>query len=577
MTTTYRIRVLQVIIPLITFIVVTRLFYWQVIRGDDLSARAASQHNSVVTLTARRGQILSSDESILAGVETRFLLYAYRPQLEASSQEIVQKVAPIIASTPDLATSSAEILPTPEEKLAAAKELLEQKLDSDRSWIALKHHLTREQRQAIEDLDIKGLGFDEQIVRFYPEASMSAHLLGFVGQNQQGEPQGYFGLEGYYDRQLQGRGGRLQQETDAFGNPILVGDYTSYSSLDGRTLLTSINRSLQYQIEKLLHQALLKYGAVQASAIVMEPTTGAVIALANAPQYDPRIFYKFDPNLHKNPAIADLFEPGSIFKPIVMAAAIDAGVVSPETKCDSTCDQAVSINQYTIKTWNDQYHPGTTMTEVIVNSDNTGMIFAARRLGKDSFLDYINRFGFSQATGIDLQEEITPKQKQINDFKDIDLATSSFGQGIAITRIQMLAAANVIANQGIWVQPHIVQQIKDGDKLISLPSPKTQQVISPETATLVTQMMVEAVDESTVRWNRPEGIKVAGKTGTAQIPVSGHYDEDKTIASFIGFAPAENPKFTMLVTLREPTSSPWGSETAAPLWFDIANLLLLAL
>lgn len=577
MTAVYRIKVLQVTIPLITLIVIIRLFYWQIIKGEDLSAKAASQHSSIVTLNAKRGQILASDLATLVGTETRYLLYAYQPELKANPAEIIPRLAPIIASSPELATSSAEILPTMEERLKTTQTLLEQKFISDRSWIALKHHLTLEQKQAIEQLNIPGLGFDEQAIRFYPEGSLSAHLLGFVGQNQQGEPQGYFGLEGYYNRQLQGREGRLRQETDALGDPILIGDFAGYSSLDGRTLITSINRSLQYQIEKLLHEALKKYGAVQATALVMEPATGAIIAMANAPQYDPRIFYKYDPEIHKNPAVTNLFEPGSIFKPIVMAAAIDAGAVTPETQCDSTCDQAVKINQYTIKTWNDQYHPGSTMTEVIVNSDNTGMIFAVRKLGKDSYLEYLDRFGLNRPTGIDLQEEIAPRPKKPSDFREIDLATSSFGQGIALTHIQMLAAANILANQGVWVQPRIVQSIKDNDRITAQPASETRQVISSQTATLLTQMMVEAVEKSTVRWNRPENIKVAGKTGTAQIPVAGNYDQEKTIAGFVGFAPSENPKFTMLVTLREPSSSPWGSETAAPLWFDIANLLLFNL
>lgn len=576
MTTLYRIKILQLIIPILTILVIGRLFYWQVVRGEELTSRAATQHSSVVTLSASRGQIKASDGTILAGSQARFLLFVYRPQLKVPDEKLVELLTPIIADTAEIATSSAEILPTLEQKTEESRNLLTTKLLSDKSWIALKHHLTLEQKSAIETLDIAGLGFDEEIIRFYPEASMSAHILGFVGQDQQGEPQGYFGLEGFYDRQLQGRGGKLRQETDASGNPILIGDFTNQSSLDGRTLNTTINRGIQYQVEKLLHQSLTKYGASQATAIVMEPQTGAIIALGNAPMYDPRIFYKFDSALYKNPAVADLFEPGSIFKPIVMAAAIDDGVVTPETQCD-ICAQAVNINQYTIKTWNDQYHPNTTMTEAIVNSDNTGMIFAARKLGKDNFLRYLEDFGLNRLTGVDLQEEITASPREASTFKDIDLATTSFGQGVAVTRMQVLAATNTIANGGKWVQPHLVSSIQDGDKIQPNHIVSSREVIKPETARLVTHMMVEAVNQSTVRWNKPKNIKVAGKTGTAQIPVSGHYDETKTIASFIGFAPAQDPKFIMLVTLREPTVSPWGSETAAPLWFDIANQILLNL
>ncbi len=572
--TRYRLKVIQIVIPVITFLVITRLFYWQIIRGDELTSKAALQHNSIVTLPAHRGDILDVDGSLLSGSQTNYLLYVYKPQLKEDPSKVVNLLTPIIASSIEITTSSAEIVPDLKEKTAATKALLEEKLNINRSWVALKHYLTYEQKQAIEELNIKGLGFDEEVVRFYPEASMSAHLLGFVGQDVSGNPQGYFGLEGYYDRLLQGRGGKVRQETDASGNPILIGNFSRYSSFDGHTLNTSINRSAQYQIEKLLKIALVKYGAVSGSVVVMNPQTGAIIAMANMPTYDPRIFYKYDSNLHKNTAVADIFEPGSIFKPIIMASAIDAGVVEPETKCDS-CSQPIVIGQYTIKNWNDKYQPEISMTDTIVHSDNTGMIFAAKKLGEEKLLSYLDKFGFNKPTGIDLQEEISGKLKNLKEFREIDLATTSFGQGIAVTRIQVIAATNAIANQGIWVQPYLVESISDAKKTVPTRQHQSQKVISPETAEKVKQMMIAAVDNGEAKWAKPKDIKIAGKTGTAQIPVSGHYDEEKTIASFVGFAPANNPKFTMLVTLREPTSSPWGSETAAPLWFEIAKQLLL--
>ena len=206
------------------------------------------------------------------------------------------------------------------------------------------------------------------------------------------------------------------------------------------------------------------------------------------------------------------------------------------------------------------------MTEILVNSDNTGMVFVSRKLGKENFLKTLRLFGFNAVTGIELQEETTSKLKEGSDFREIDLATNSFGQGIAITRIQLLTAINALANKGLLVQPTLIEK--------TTPSP-TKRVLEEETTNLITQMLIEVVNQSKINWSKPSGVSVAGKTGTAQIPIDGKYDQNKTIASFIGYFPAYNSKYTMLVTLTEPQLSPWGSETAAPLWFLILNQLLL--
>lgn len=546
-----------------------------IIRGSDLALKAASQRDVSLSIPARRGDILASDGSPLASSAETFLLYAYKPQITKTIPEIIDLLAPLIGSVTDSATISAQIDISPKEQEEQARSFLKDRLSLDRSWIIIKHYLDREKKENIEKLEIEGLGFESEQIRFYPEGSMSAQLLGFVGNDINGQPQGYFGLEGFYDRHLQGRFGKLFQETDASGKPIILGDYKYFSSQDGRTLKTTINRAFQYHIEKLLDQALLKYGAISGSVVVMEPKTGAILAMASAPRYDPKKFYLFPSNMLKNQVVADLYEPGSVFKPLVMAAAIDAGVVKSDTKC-TDCSSPIRIGTYTIKTWNDQYHPDSTMTDVLVNSDNTGMVFAARQLQAEKLHDYLAKFGLGELTGIDLQEETTGKLKEAKSWREVDLATISFGQGIALTPIQMITAINTLANRGFLVKPFLVSAIQDLDKETKTKHDSPKKVISEESAAIVTQMMIETVKSGEAAWAAPKGIKVAGKTGTAQIPTQGSYDEEKTIASFVGFAPAENPKFTMLVTLREPTSSPWGSETAAPLWFNIANFLLLS-
>jgi len=294
--------------------------------------------------------------------------------------------------------------------------------------------------------------------------------------------------------------------------------------------------------------------------------------MASLPNYDPAYYWKYDKSLFPNPVIASSYEPGSTFKVLVMAAAIDSGVVSPETRCDK-CSGPRNISGYTIRTWNDKYFPNSTMTEIIQHSDNVGMVFVSEKLGKEKLLAYIKNFGFGKPTGIDLQEEVSPPLRPDSEWKPIDLATASFGQGIAVTPLQMVRAVGAIANKGKLVKPFVVKKIIGEDKEKEIPLPEGVQVIKASTAAIITEMMVNAVDNGEAKWAKPKGFRIAGKTGTAQIPVAGHYDEEKTIASFVGFAPADEPKFVMLVTLREPTSSPWGSETAAPLWFDIASEL----
>jgi cell division protein FtsI/penicillin-binding protein 2 len=303
----------------------------------------------------------------------------------------------------------------------------------------------------------------------------------------------------------------------------------------------------------------------------MEPKTGNIISMASLPTYTNYEWYKYEPILYKNPIVSDFYEPGSTFKVLVMASGLDASVVEPDTRCDK-CAGPREISGYTIRTWNNKYYPQTTMTEVLEHSDNTGMVFVQEKLKKQKFLEYLTKFGLGESTGIDLEEENFPNFRADNLWKPIDLATTSFGQGIAVTPIQMIRAVGAVANGGILVEPHVVSKvITANEQELEIKPKEIRRVISLKTSKVLTEMLVQAVDKGEAKWAKPQGYRIAGKTGTAQIPIAGHYDEKKTIASFVGYAPADNPRFVMLVKLTEPTSSPWGSETAAPLFFSIAR------
>ncbi len=557
MFTNWRINFLLAFFVLLAFLIVGRLFYWQILSSEDLSAMAASQHWISFEVPAKRGEILASDGSPLASNKEAFLLFASLPQIEGDVDEIANNLSLILE---------------PDSPATLAGLIKERLIREDLVWVPLKHKISRQEKEEIETLKITGLGFEEEQERTYPEGSASAHLLGFVGSDINGKDKGYFGLEGYYDLELKGRSGLLRREKDVSGKPILVAGVKKEEQKDGRTLVTTIDRTVQFIISEKLKQGLERYGAISGSVVIMEPQTGAILGMVSLPTYDPGRFFAFDKKFFPNPVVVSSYEPGSAFKVLVMAAAINEGVVEPQTSC-TKCSGPRMIADYTIKTWNDEYFPNSTMVEVIQHSDNVGMIFTAEKLGIEKMVAYLSDYSLGQQTGIDLEDETTPELRPKKEWGLIDLATASFGQGIALTPMQMIRAVNTIANKGRLVKPYLVAKVLSENEEVEITPSLGKEVLKPATALVLTEMMVNAVDKGEAKWAKPLGYRIAGKTGTAQIPVAGHYDEEKTIASFVGFAPADEPKFIMLVTLREPTSSPWGAETAAPLWFEISKEL----
>lgn len=545
----WRVWTVFIAIASVFFLIGARLFYWQIIHGQRLKSEASSQYFLELTLPASRGTIRAADDNPLALSQPAFLAYA-----EPRKIKDVQMFSRLVA-----------------RELSLDEKELHQRLTEDgRAWVPLAHKIETTAMEKLRDLKLSGLGFEKEPKRFYPEASAASHLLGFVGSDEQGFDTGYFGLEGFYNRELRGKDGALRLEKDARGAPILVGESTRVSPENGRSLRLFVDRSIQRIVEKRLSEAIQKYGAKEGSVVVMDPKTGGILSMASFPSYDPRMYWDYPEGIYKNPIVSQTYEPGSTFKVIVMAKALDEKVVMPTTTMEET--GPIRLGQYSIRTWNDEYHGTITMTKVLERSSNIGMVHVGRLLGKDMLLEAISDFGFGKPTGIDLEEEASPEIRKEDQWREIDLATVSFGQGIAVTPIQMVRAVGAIANGGWLMEPRVVKDIiDDNGKTVSVQPKKSRQVISESAARVITEMMVAAVDNGEAKWAKPAGYRIAGKTGTAQIPVAGHYDEEKTIASFVGFAPADNPRFVMLVTLREPQSSPWGSETAAPLFFAIAR------
>lgn len=578
-----RYTIIKITYLLAAFLIVLRLGYWQIVKSDELVSRGEKQRVISKTLVATRGDILFADHSVLASIQPAYTIYI-QPQvikeergkslseLNSYNKYVRGEIAKIFLEEDQEFTLSSDDVRR--SQLIKIEQEIQTFLDQDLNYVSLGRVISFKSKQRLAELELVGISFERVNTRFYPEGSSSAHLLGFVGSDIYGKDTGYFGLEGFYNGELKGKNGQLTQEKDALGLPILIGKFVSKEAERGKTLVLNIDRTIQHIVEKNLKEGMVKYQAKGGSVIIMEPDSGNILAMASYPNYDQSRPDLFKKDLYKNPLTADGYEPGSTFKVLTMAAGINEKAVKEDTICD-VCAGPLSISGFAIRTWNNQYKANSTMTDTIIHSDNTGMVFMARRLGKDKLYDYIKKFGFGEITGVDLQDETSPFLRPKDEWKDIDLATASFGQGVSVTGLQIVRAVASIANGGKLMEPHMVGALINGDKVYNIKPKIVRETVSKDTALKVTEMMVRAVDEGEAKFVKPKGYKVAGKTGTAQIPILGHYDPTKTIASFVGFAPADKPKFVMLVRFTEPTSSIFGSETAAPTFFAIAKELFL--
>lgn len=593
-----RVKNLSNLFIIIALLTITKLFYVQVISHEKYLVEAESQHLARYKIPSNRGEILTADNYPLVSDKKAYLVYLslkeFRKVATKSAnyaedtifnlannfwdydQKIKikkEKELPPEASQSGDQKSIDQIKEDEVKKLTAS--VISKVSDQKLLWIPLKRKVDEDLKTKIESFQVPGLGFQEISVRSYPEATLSAQTVGFVGLDSADENRGYLGLEGYYDGELKGREGFLKQEIDAEGRPILVGKNSDTPALEGSNLYTNIDRTAQFIIEKKLDEGIKKYGAQGGTIVVLNPLSGAVLASASRPTFNPEHWDQYRRDELVDPATAVTYEPGSTFKLITYSAGLDEGLVIPETTCG--CAGPIILNGFTVRTWDNKYHANSTVVEGLQNSDNIVTSFVAQKLGSERLYKYIKRFGFGELTNVDLQGE---QKGIINDpagWQDIDLATASFGQGLAVTPLQMVRAVAAIANKGQLMQPYVVNKVTSqfGDikKEKRIDPIFVRQVLKPTTAQLIKEMMVRAVENGESKFFLPKGMKVAGKTGTAQIPVEGKYDPNKYTASFVGFAPADKPKFVMLVKYDRPSASIYGSTTAAPTFFEIAKEL----
>ena len=526
-----RFTVFLVIVLMIGALVGVQLIRLQVVQHVD-STRDVPELLSVEP--APRGRIYDRNGYLLSADEPHFEL-AY-DRNGAQYEQFLADLAPAVGVTTE------EIL-----ALKAMPAIKHKQLVKD---------LPYDKGQLVREAELWGFTAHPFWKRAYTEGALAAHVLGFVNDDRNG----LYGIEGWYNDVL---------------TPTVQPDGTLAAGAD---LVLTIDRNAQAITEEELARALQNTGASSGSIIVANPRNGEILAMASSPNYDPvkyaEIAFKDGLTPFVNPAVSDIFEPGSIFKILTMAAALDSGTVTPDTVYNDTA--SIEVGGQVIWNWDRGGHGPTDMTGLLAKSLNVGASTLAIRMGQQKFYQYMRAFGLGRPTGIDLQHEgagiLLTRDKNPDRWSEAILASNSFGQSIATTPLQMVAAVSAVANDGVMAQPHIVKKIVRGDRVDEAKVVVAGRPISKATANTLTQMLVTAVSRE-VSEAQVDGYSIAGKTGTAQIPVPGGYDDPWTIGTFIAFAPAEDPQVIILVKLDRPTSSMWGSETAVPVFHDLATRL----
>lgn len=557
-----QIRIASVFFLLLALAIVGRLFMLQIWQHDYYSTFAMDTHEIYERLHPKRGDIYFSDArtgqtSPAATTREYYTIYAVPKEIPADQ---VASTTALLAATLNLNELDKNKL---QEKLS--------KVDDPYESIAKKK--SEEIKDQIASLNLKGVYTIGENYRYYPEGNLAGPVLGFLGSDASGNLVGRYGVEGYWDKELSGLGGVLIGEKSARGSLIALADKKMVSPENGADLVLTIDRTLEYKLCERLREGLQTYGAKSAALILMNPNTGAILADCSLPDFDPNNYSKVDSaSVYSNSAIFTAYEPGSVFKAITMASGLDLGLVSPNTTFTDPCVR--KFDTYEIRNALDKCYGTQTMTGVLENSINTGVIWVEEKMGNPAFLNYVEKFGFGKKTGITLNSESAGDVSALEKKGQIFGAVGSFGQGITATPLQLAVAYSALANGGKLLKPYIVQEIRYPDGRVEKTAPKvTEEVISPRTSKLISGMLASVVDHGQAKYGAVKGYFVAGKTGTAQIAGKGGYSKDDTNHTFAGFAPADNPKFVLIVRYEKPQRA-WADSTAAPTFADIAKFVL---
>ncbi len=562
-----RLHLLAAILTLAALLIIARLYHIMIRQHDYYMAVAEGAQEKYSALIPERGRILLSDlrsgEEFTAAMN-RDIFTVFADPSEFTAKEEAERVAEELA----------RFFSYDEEKKFA---IFLQLTKPDDRYEIIEQNLEEDRMLMLKKIELPGIHFKRWPKRVYPEGALAAHVLGFLGKTEDGLEIGRYGIEGYWQAELAGSGGFFVGATGRGGSWIPLAGRSFKPAENGADLLLTIDRTLQFYACAELKKRAAEYEAISGSLIIMDPKTGAIRAMCSVPDFDPNTYNKVaDAVAYNNTSIFTPYEPGSIFKPLTMAAALDAGAVTAETVFTDTGASSAGCSK-PIRNALDKSYGKTTMIGVLENSINTGMVFVVEQLGKKKFREYVNKFGFGLKEGIELDSEVSGTIDSLslgkNDGLDCYSATAAFGQGISVTPLQMVTAVAAIANGGRLLKPYIVDEIRypDGREKKTKPT-EIREVITPRTASLVASMLVSVVDKGQSKNARVPGYFIGGKTGTAQIPGKGGYTED-TNHSFIGLGTIDDPKFVMLVKFEKPNRR-FADSTAAPTFAAVAKFVL---
>ena len=540
----WRLNLLLILFLGLGVLLLIRLFSLQISKNDFYLALAQGQQNILEAVLGPRGKIFCHDKKNLVPLALNLnsdFCYVIPFKIPQEKRE-------------EVAQSLSQILNLDEEQIL-------EKLENE-NFIKLKESLSESEVQELRKMESPGVYLGEELLRSYPEKFLASHVIGFLGADQEGK----YGIESFYEEILQGKESFQKGERGNFGYIF----FPEIKEVAGEDLILTLDYNIQYQAEKLLEEAKEQFSIEGGQILVMNPETGAILTLAEFPNFDPNEYSEWseDMEIFKSKVVQDLFEPGSVFKPITVAAALNEGKITPETTYYDTGQVKVpggTIYNYGNGVWGER-----TMTEVLEKSINTGAVFVEKKLGHENFLDYIERFGIFEKTGIDLASEVFSKNKEFKKGYEINFTTASFGQGIEMTPIQLARAFAAVANRGKLILPHLVEE----PSFLS-GSYESEEVISQETASKLTEMLVSVVENGFAKRAKVPGYYIAGKTGTAEVPFEHKrgYCKDRTIQTFVGFFPAFNPQFLVLIKLDNPRTKT-AEYSAVPLFQKIAKYII---
>lgn len=540
-------------------LICVRLFVLQVVSHDYYEALATSQHEHSEELVAKRGKIMIYDR------------YSGEPYVVAASVN-----RPTVAASPSHITDPQTTAQVLSEKLQLDyKEVFDKVSDTGRKYVVVAREVPEEITEELSTMNMSGITFENSQYRDYPEDTLSAHVLGFWGFDADHRV-GRYGIEQQFEKQLAGTPGLLAGARDLGGNWITSGQRDFTPAVDGSDIFLTIDRAIQHTAEQALARAVESYRGKGGSVIVLNPKNGAVLAMASYPTFNPNNYGEVsDLSAYNNSAIQAPYEPGSVMKAITMAAALNEGAITPDMEFEDP--GFIDLENFTIRNANSKVFGKVNMTEVLNESINTGLVFTEQRLGHKKFQEYLEKFGFGAKTRIELPFESGGDISNLDRGGDLYPATISFGQGMTATPLQLAAAYAAIANGGILYKPWIVARTVDPDGNETMTDPqKIQQVIAPGTATTLGAMMVSVVEQGHGKRAGVPGYFIAGKTGTAQIAYQDRagYDPNRTVGTFAGFGPIDNPVFAMVVRIDEPQGVQFAESTAAPTFGEIAAFIL---